>query len=199
MINWKFEFIGSYTSIKKLPPPLEHGEIPVFGRSNVGKSSFLNTIANIKGLAKTSSTPGKTRTLNYFKINSLFYLVDLPGYGYAKISASQRRKWGKIILDYLSKRDSISFYIVLIDMRHKLHDTDIKTLEMAGFFGKEILVILTKKDKLNSSALRKQSLYFEDALKTYNIFDMVQFSSVTKDGREDIMEIIEKKLRLKNA
>jgi GTP-binding protein len=192
--NFKFEFVGSYISIKRLPLPLKFGEIPIFGRSNVGKSSFLNALANVKNMAKTSSTPGKTRTLNYYKVNDKFYFVDLPGYGYAKISAVERKKWGKMVLDYLSNRESISFYIVLIDVRHKLHDTDIKSLELGKFFNKDILVVLTKSDKLNSTRLNQQLTYFKDVLTNYNVFDIVPFSSVTKLGKDDIIKTILDKL-----
>jgi GTP-binding protein len=194
MDNLKFEFVGSYTSIKKLPPPLELGEVPVFGRSNVGKSSFLNALANVKGMAKTSSTPGKTRTLNYYKINDKFYFVDLPGYGYAKISATERKKWGRMVLNYLSNRESISFYIVLIDVRHKLHDTDIKSLELGKFFNKDILVVLTKSDKLNSTKLNQQLTYFKNVLTDYNVFKFVPFSSISKSGKDEAIKIISDKL-----
>ena len=194
MNDFKFEFVGSYISIKKLPPPLELGEVPVFGRSNVGKSSFLNTLSNVKTMAKTSSTPGKTRTLNYYKVNDKFYFVDLPGYGYAKISAVERKKCGRMVLNYLSNRENILFYIVLIDVRHKLHDTDIKSLELGKFFNKNILVILTKSDKLNSTKLSRQLTYFKDVLEDYNVFEFVPFSSVSKSGKDEVVKIIRNKL-----
>jgi GTP-binding protein len=197
-MNWKFDFSGAYTSIKRLPPALEYGEIPIFGRSNVGKSSFINSVARIKHLAKTSSTPGKTRTINFYKINSLFYFVDLPGYGYAKISSVKRKQWAIMVMNYLSHRPSIRFYIILIDIRHKLHDSDIKSLELTKHFDVESLVILTKKDKLNTSQFKKQLDYFDSSLRKYNIFELVPFSSVTGDGREKIMLSIEKRLGLKN-
>ncbi len=193
MMNFKFEFVGSYISIKTLPKTLEKGEIPVFGRSNVGKSSFINTLANVKNLAKTSSSPGKTRTLNFYKINDLFYFVDLPGYGYAKTSLSERKRWSKMIMEYLSARRAIRFYIVIIDIRHKLHDTDVKTLELGNYFNKEVLVILTKKDKLNKTRFEEQMEYFRNVFKNYNLFEMIPFSSVTKEGRiETMAKILER-------
>ncbi len=197
-MNWKFEFTGAYTSINRLPAPLKYGEIPIFGRSNVGKSSFINSIAKIKHLAKTSSTPGKTRTINFYKVNNLFYFVDLPGYGYAKISASQRKLWETMVMNYLSKRSSIRFYIILIDIRHELHETDIKSLELTNYFNLSSFVILTKKDKLNRSTFNKQLDYFNLALRDYNVLDIIPFSSLTGDGRVDIMKVVEERLGLKN-
>jgi GTP-binding protein len=196
-MNWKFEFTGAYTSINKLPTALEYGEIPIFGRSNVGKSSFINSIAKIKHLAKTSSTPGKTRTINFYKVNNLFYFVDLPGYGYAKISASERKKWGKMVMNYLSGRPSIKFYIILIDIRHELHETDIKSLELTNYFNVPSFVVLTKKDKLNRSTFNKQLDYFDSVLKNYNVFGIIPFSSLTGEGRTEVMTVIERRLGLK--
>lgn len=120
----KAEFSGCYVDIKTLPPG-DFPEVAMVGRSNVGKSSLINKIVNRKNLAKSSSTPGKTRTINYYKINDNWYMVDLPGYGYARVSKAEQEKWGKMIERYLSGRQQLRGVVQLVDIRHPPNENDI--------------------------------------------------------------------------
>jgi GTP-binding protein len=148
------KFLSSFAKIETLPTD-GRPEIAFIGRSNVGKSSLINALVERKGLAKTSSTPGKTQLLNYFVINDQFYLVDMPGYGYAKVSKDQRQDWGKVSEDYFKKRKELKLVVLLIDARHEGLANDIAVVEWFSEKGVPFIVVLTKSDKVKQQELAK--------------------------------------------
>lgn len=191
------EFVSSITDVgksstKKLP------EFAFIGRSNVGKSSLINMLTNRKGLAKTSNKPGKTQTINHFIINQSWYLVDLPGYGYANVSKDLRQGFGKIIDNYLLKSESLHFLFVLIDIRLEPQLNDKSFLEWAGTNEIPLGIIFTKADKL---AIGKLNLYKEkyenELLKRWDELPPIFITSATsKKGKEDVLAFIAKSLGL---
>lgn len=166
-------------------------EYVLCGRSNVGKSSFINAICNRKNYAHTSKTPGKTRTINYYLINKKFYLVDLPGYGFAKASIKDQNEWAIFINEYLKKSESIEEIILLVDIRHEPTKDDIKMFDwIFNTTGYEPIVIATKSDKLKKTELKKN---IDVIRKTFNASDdliIIPFSSETKDGIEQISKFL---------
>ena len=149
----KAKFIISSPNLK-LCPPTSMPEIAFLGRSNVGKSSFINSICNMKKLAKTSSTPGKTRLINFFEINEKFMFVDLPGYGYAKVSASMQEEWQRNLEDYLLNRTQLKCLILLIDARHDIQKNDLQMIEWLKFNNLNFKIIATKADCYSKSKLQ---------------------------------------------
>ncbi|MBK8808218.1 MAG: YihA family ribosome biogenesis GTP-binding protein [Bacteroidales bacterium] len=186
------EFIKSSTSISQCPPATIP-EIAFIGRSNVGKSTLINMLANKKDLAKTSSTPGKTQTINHFFINKLWYLVDLPGYGYARISKSVKNKWEIFIREYLTKRENLKIIFVLIDIRHKPQKIDLDFLTWLGSKAFPFAIIFTKADKLKKGEAEKHlTIYKNTLLETWEELPLSFVSSATtKEGREDILNYID--------
>ncbi|MGI5842625.1 MAG: ribosome biogenesis GTP-binding protein YihA/YsxC [Candidatus Xenobium sp.] len=181
------EFITSAPSRAQAPPDRVLPEVALVGRSNVGKSSFLCGLVGRKGLAKVSSTPGKTRMLNYFLIDERWYLVDLPGYGYAKVSKAEQERWGRAMEDYLSHREGLVLVIQLLDARHGPKASD---LQMQGWLADkpfQHLVILTKSDKLSRAQLLRSH---RDSAVAMGLSpdDVMLYSSVTGDGREAILK-----------
>ena len=172
-------------------PAANKREFLLVGRSNVGKSSFINAIIARKNFARTSSKPGKTQTLNFYLVNNAFYLVDVPGYGYSKLSKSSDKKIGLMIEEYLKKRDTLSHVFMLIDYRHKPSEDDILMYDFLKYYNINITVIATKYDKVSASQRDKQDKLIKDTLK---IEDFLRFSSTTKKGREEIYKIIEEYL-----
>ena len=164
-------------------------EIAFAGRSNVGKSSVLNKLANIKNLAKISSTPGKTRQINFFLINRSLYFVDLPGYGYAKVSKSIKESWGRLVEEYLKKSQNLKGVVLLIDARHEPFEADLQLTEWLDFYQREKLVVLTKIDKLSRSALL---INVKNTSKILNLNSdsLVLFSAKTGEGKEKILNWI---------
>ena len=150
----KSEFLGSAVRREQFPPD-NLPEIALAGRSNVGKSSLINYLLHRRSLARTSSTPGKTQTVNFYEINGDFRFVDLPGYGYAKVSKAEKAKWAGFIDDYLRNRESLLQIFLLLDIRRKLSEQDIQMYRYIHSFGFEGRVILTKIDKLNQSQIMK--------------------------------------------
>jgi|SRR5690554_710729 len=187
------EFLISNTDIKKCPPP-NKAEYAFIGRSNVGKSTFINYLCDRKKLAKTSTTPGKTQLINHFLINKEWYLVDLPGYGYAKVSRTQRAKWDDFIRSYLTTRNNLLYTFVLVDCRHKPQAVDLEFMEWLGVNGIPFVIIFTKIDKISSTALDKNiAAYKNEMLKTWEELPLMFMSSSTsKIGRENILDLIEK-------
>jgi len=182
------EYSKSVSSVADLPQT-RFPEIAFAGRSNVGKSSVLNKLANIRNLAKISHTPGKTRLINFFLINKNLHFVDLPGYGYAKVSKSIKENWGDLIEEYLEKSQNLKGVVLLIDARHQPFEADLQLLEWLDFYHREKLVVLTKTDKLTRSAL------FLNAQKTskslnLNSDSLVLFSAKTGEGKEKILNWI---------
>ena len=153
MIVTKAKFLISAPNLK-LCPPTDLPEIAFLGRSNVGKSSFINSICNMKKLAKTSATPGKTRLINFFEINEKYMFVDLPGYGYAKVSASMKDDWEKNLEDYLLSRKQLKCLILLIDARHDIQKNDLQMLEWLDYHKLNYRVIATKADCYSKSKLQ---------------------------------------------
>ncbi|MGL4282863.1 MAG: ribosome biogenesis GTP-binding protein YihA/YsxC, partial [Eubacterium aggregans] len=130
-------------------------EIVLLGRSNVGKSSFINTLINRKGLARTSSQPGKTQTMNFYQINDTFRFVDMPGYGYARVSKTEREKWGRMIEDYLQNRENMALIIQLVDSRHEPTEDDKLMYDWLVYYGLDPIVIATKADKISKTRQKK--------------------------------------------
>lgn len=153
MLITKSKFVISAPNLK-LCPETTFPEIAFLGRSNVGKSSFINSICNVKKLAKTSSTPGKTRLINFFEINESFLFVDLPGYGYAKVSAKMQKEWGKNLEEYLLKREQLKCLILLIDSRHDIQKNDLQMIEWLNYHNLNYKVIATKADCYPKSKLQ---------------------------------------------
>jgi len=184
------KFITSAFSISELPKE-KLPEVVLCGRSNVGKSSFINSLFNRKNLAKTSSTPGKTRSINYYSIDSIFYVVDLPGYGYAKISQSERKKWGSLINSFFSASKNIELTIHLIDSRHQPTELDIKLNDMLRSLNIPYIVLLNKSDKLKQSeySLAKKKIIevFPELILNENLF---YFSSVKGTGSKEIKKLL---------
>lgn len=186
----------SVSAVKESQYPKDNlDEIALAGRSNVGKSSLINTLLNRKNLARTSSAPGKTQTLNFYLVNDEFYLVDVPGYGYAKVSKSQRESFGIMIQDYLETRANLKALILLIDSRHEPTKDDIAMYEYAQYLKLPILVILTKIDKLKKNQQNKaiSSLKKSIDINKPNV-TVISFSSVTGLHKDEVWNWIEDKL-----
>ena len=169
-------------------------EFLLVGKSNVGKSSFINTILARKNFARTSSKPGKTQTLNFYLVNDKFYLVDVPGYGYANVSKSTQKKFGLMIEEYLTKRDNLKMVFMLIDFRHKPGENDILMYDYLKYYNLPVCLIATKYDKVKSSQKDKQEKLIKETLKIKEEDSLVLFSSITKKGREEVYRQIESKL-----
>ena len=167
------------------PEPNKY-EFLLVGKSNVGKSSFINTILSRKNFARTSSKPGKTQTLNFYLVNDLFYLVDVPGYGYASVSKSQQKKFGLMIEEYLTTRENLKLVFMLIDFRHKPGENDILMYDYLKYYNVPVCIIATKYDKVKSSMRDKQEKIIRETLKIQETDNLVLFSSVTKKGREEV-------------
>ena len=179
-------------------PTYELPEVAFAGRSNVGKSSLINSLLCRKNLARTSSSPGKTVTINFYNVNNEFFLVDLPGYGYAKASEAERAKWGKMIEKYLRTREQLRAVILLIDIRHAPTKDDVMMFEWITSNGLEPIIAATKLDKIKRSQKDKQIKLIKETLgiksykeRTGQDIKIVPFSSVTKTGREELLDIIE--------
>ncbi len=172
-------------------PETDKPEFLLVGRSNVGKSSFINAIIGRKNYARTSSKPGKTQTLNFYLINNEFYLIDVPGYGYANISKEKNRKMGLMIEEYIKSRGNLSHVFLLIDYRHKPTEDDILMYNYLNYYNLQTTVIATKYDKVGASSRVSQDKIIKETLKLDDNA-LIHFSSTTKKGREDIYKIITK-------
>ena len=186
------QFVVSNTDVKKCPKP-DRPEYAFIGRSNVGKSSLINMLTNKKSLAKTSGKPGKTRLINHFLINSEWYLVDLPGYGYANVPLNERRKWEKFIRTYILERENLHCLFVLIDSRHSPQAADLEFMEWLGVSQIPFVIVFTKTDKLKPEEL-------ESNLETYRLKMLEQWeempyhfttSAETGSGKKEILDYIE--------
>jgi len=186
------EFVISSTDYKKCPKN-DLFEFAFIGRSNVGKSSLINMLTGRKSLAKTSSTPGKTQLINHFLINEKWFLVDLPGYGYAKTAKSLRASWAKFISDYIQKRENLTNLFVLIDSRHTPQKNDLDFINWCGKNNIPFCLVFTKIDKLSSSELSKNLSQYRKRLKeTWDEIPPVFLSSSTsKHGKEAILNYID--------
>ncbi|HHT96385.1 MAG TPA: YihA family ribosome biogenesis GTP-binding protein [Clostridiales bacterium] len=166
-------------------------EIAFAGKSNVGKSSFINSLINRKSLARTSSTPGKTQTINFYNVNEELYFVDLPGYGYAKAPENVKKKWAEMIERYLNKSNQLKAVFLLIDIRHEPNQNDINMYNWIVYNGHHPVIIATKLDKIKRSQREKQIKLIRESLKTEAETKIIPFSSVTKEGREQTWDYIE--------
>lgn len=172
-------------------PENEKPEIAFAGKSNVGKSSLINALMNRKSYARISATPGKTQTINYYNINEEIYLVDLPGYGYAKVSEKEKEQWGKLVERYLHGSSRLKAVFLLIDIRHVPSANDRMMYQWILEQGFRPVIIATKLDKLKRSQVQKQIKVLKDGLKLVQGTKLILFSSVTKQGREEIWEYVE--------
>ena len=169
-------------------------ELPEFllvGRSNVGKSSFINTILNKRGLARTSATPGKTQTLNFYIANNSFYLVDVPGYGYAAVNRDQQKKMGLMIEEYLENREELKRVFMIVDFRIKPTEDDILMYQFLKYYDIPVTIIVNKSDKVGNSKKKKNLDIISKTVDLAPGDDMIEFSSVTKQGREEVLTKIE--------
>ena len=167
-------------------------EIAFAGKSNVGKSSLINGIMNRKSLARTSAQPGKTQTINFYNVNDAFYLVDLPGYGYARVSEEVKAKWGKMVERYLKQSRQLRAVFLLIDIRHEPSANDRQMYDWILSQGYHPIIIATKLDKLNRSQVPAAVKRVREGLKAEKGTVILPFSALTKQGREEIYEVIEK-------
>ena len=166
-------------------------EVAFAGKSNVGKSSLINALVNRKSLARTSGQPGKTQTINFYNVNKELYIVDLPGYGYAKVSNEVAAKWGPMIENYLHTSQQLRMVFLLIDIRHKPTDNDVQMYRWILSNGFSPVIIATKADKLKRSQIKKQLDVLKNTLRVIEGVPIIPFSAVTKQGREEIWSLIE--------
>lgn len=175
-------------------PENDKMELAFAGRSNVGKSSLINALMNRKAYARTSSQPGKTQTINFYNINDLLYFVDLPGYGYAKVSKSVKEQWGKMIERYLAGSKKLRLILLLVDIRHEPSADDKQMYHWVTEYGFNPIVIATKSDKIKRSQLQKQLKLIRSSLQVIPGTPIIPFSALNKSGREEIWEYIEASL-----
>lgn len=175
-------------------PQDEIPEIALAGRSNVGKSSFINTLLNRKNLARTSGKPGKTQLLNFFNIDNQLRFVDVPGYGYAKVSKTERAKWGRMIEEYLTTRENLRAVVSLVDFRHEPSADDVQMYEFLKYYEIPVIVVATKADKIPRSKWNKHESVIKKRLDFDKNDDFLIFSSVNKDGLDAAWDAILEKI-----
>ena len=194
MIIKKSKFVTSLAELKPFPGQ-GLPEIALAGRSNVGKSSMVNKFVNRKNLARTSSKPGKTQTLNYYRVNNdAFYFVDLPGYGFAQVSQAEKDKWAKFIDAYLTKREPLCGVIQLVDLRHPPSKDDINMYEWLMHMHKDVLVVATKCDKISKGQWLKHIKQVREGLKADKSQQILAFSAETGQGLEELHQWIEARI-----
>jgi GTP-binding protein len=186
---------GVTSSLPKTGRP----EVAFAGKSNVGKSSLINSLMNRKSLARTSSQPGKTQTINFYNINDAMYLVDLPGYGYARVSESEKQKWGKMIERYLHTSEDLKAVFLLIDIRHDPSANDRQMYDWILHNGYQPIIIATKLDKIKRSQVQKQIKTIRTGLNMQPGTILIPFSAQTKQGREEIWALIDELTQLEEA
>lgn len=189
--NVELETVCGITSVL---PENDKPEIAFAGKSNVGKSSLINGLINRKSLARTSSQPGKTQTINFYNVNKDLYFVDLPGYGFANVPQSVKEKWGKMIERYLQSSKMLKAVFLLIDIRHDPSKNDKEMYDWVVYNGYEPIIIATKLDKIKRSQIDKQIKAIRVGLNAKKDTLIVPFSSVTKQGRDEIWQIIEERI-----
>lgn len=166
-------------------------EFLLVGRSNVGKSSFINSIINRKNFARTSSKPGKTQTINFYEVNDEFYLVDVPGYGFAEVNNKKQEKFGLMVEEYLKSRPNLKHVFLLIDYRHKPTDNDLLMYNFLKYYNLPVTIICTKFDKVGKGSKVKQDKIINDTLDIALGDEIINYSSVTKYGRERVYQILD--------
>ena len=167
-------------------------EFMLVGRSNVGKSSFINTIIHRKNFARTSARPGKTQTLNFYIVNEEFYLVDVPGYGYAAVNREQQKKFGMMIEDYIKNRSQLRTVFMLIDFRHKPSEDDVLMYNFLKHFEIPVILVATKIDKVSKNMREKQKKLIKDTIELQGDDTLVLFSCTSKEGKTEVQDMIEK-------
>lgn len=172
-------------------PEMNKPEVAFAGKSNVGKSSLLNCLVNRKALARTSSQPGKTQTINFYNVQDEIRFVDLPGYGYAKVSKTERERWGKLIEDYLCNRENLREVILLIDIRHEVGKNDKMMYDWIAHYYERVNIIATKADKLNRSQVQKHIAMVKKGLGLRPTDRIMAFSSVSKLGKDEIWSMLD--------
>ncbi len=177
-------------------PETDRVEIAFAGKSNVGKSSLINALMNRKALARTSATPGKTQTINFYNVNDIMYLVDLPGYGYAKVSEAEKVKWGQLIERYLHTSKQLKAVFLLIDIRHEPSANDKMMYDWIIEQGYNPIIIATKLDKLKRSQVQKHVKMIKEGLQLIPGTTVIPFSAETKQGREEIWDLMESFLEI---
>lgn len=185
----KAEFAAAYGKFSQIPPP-ERIEIAFAGHSNVGKSTLINKLMNRKSLARVSSVPGKTSTINFFSLENL-YLVDLPGYGFAKVSKSEKDRWAGLIEGYLNSERDLRLVFMLVDMRHKPTADDVNMINYLIDTETPFVIVLTKADKLNKTERTKRMEAFKTEIPCFDEIHTISFSSQTGEGVEELRAIIE--------
>lgn len=186
--NVALETVCGVTSVLPVNTKME---VAFAGKSNVGKSSMINALMNRKSLARTSAQPGKTQTINFYNINDVMYLVDLPGYGYAKVPQSEKEKWGKLIERYLQKSQMLKAVFLLIDIRHDPSANDKMMYDWIVYNGYDPIIIATKLDKIKRSQLQKQVKAIKTGLNMKSDGIVIPFSAETRQGREEIWNLID--------
>ncbi len=194
MIIKSAEFITSAAKPSQYPPAILP-EIAFAGRSNVGKSSLINTILNRKRLVKTSRTPGRTQLINFFEINKAFTFVDLPGYGYAKVPASVKKTWGPMIETYLSTRKTLKGVVLIMDIRREQGRQELDFIDWLEYYSIPSILILTKTDKLSKTKQIKQRLLIEKDLGEDNN-DLVLFSAKSRRGKDDVWDAVDRLIHI---
>ncbi len=184
----ELETVAGVTSVL---PKNQLPEVAFAGRSNVGKSSLINALMNRKSYARTSSQPGKTQTINYYRINDQIYCVDLPGYGFARVSREEKAAWGKMIEKYLVTSEQLAAVFLLLDIRHRPNANDKQMFDWIQYMGYQAIVIATKADKIKRSQLPGQLRQMKEELKADEDTIIIPFSAVTKQGREDIWALMD--------
>ena len=172
-------------------PSEGYPEIALAGRSNVGKSSLINTLINRNSFARTSSKPGKTQTLNFYNVEDLLYLVDVPGYGFAKVSKKQREEFGVMIEEYLTTRQPLKGIIILVDGRHEPSEDDISMYEFVRYYKIPVLIVATKMDKVKGNQWNKSESIIKKAMQIDETTDFQSFSAETKYGKDEVWNWIE--------
>lgn len=177
-------------------PPPDKPEIAFAGRSNVGKSSLINVLVNRKGIAKTSSSPGRTQAINFFCLEDRIYLVDLPGYGFARVPLHVKKSWGHMVETYLRKRSNLRAVVVILDIRRDVSIGDMDLLNWLNTYGTEAIVVVTKGDKLSRNKSRARARQIEHQLEEMIREKPTIFSAKTREGREEIWERINRVIKI---
>lgn len=183
----------SISAVRRSQYPVDKKpEFLIVGKSNVGKSSFINTIMCRKNFARTSATPGKTQTLNFYLVNNEFYFVDVPGYGFAKVDKSLKQKFGLMMEEYLEERNNLKKVFMIIDIRHKPSNEDVMMYEYLKHYQIPMTIIATKSDKLSNNQIERSKKIIVQTLKMESDESLVLFSALTKKGREEVYTIMDK-------
>lgn len=196
MIIQKAEYLTTAVMPSQYPPP-DRPEIAFAGRSNVGKSSLINSMLNRKSLARISSEPGKTRTINFYNVNDTLFFVDLPGYGYAKVSKMEKKKWGSIVEGYLTHRETLIDVVLIVDIRHTPTSDDLLMYNWIKSYNKNVTVVASKCDKIARGQYQKQLSIIRKFLNMDSDDILITYSSLSKYGRDELWNVFDSMLGIK--